>query len=168
MSEPLDKHRPFRDAVFISICTIIFAPPLVAIFVVMTNHIIRYFIPPTINLFKSDLFNDLMIAVEFSYVFGIIPAIFASFVVSICSWKFKALKLKNVLIISVLTMLIFVTLISILNIMNSGYSDLTYEVLLVFSGAGLFTGYILYKVFYRWLSVSKLSLVVDLDNKGVS
>ena len=163
MNEVLNIHKPFRDAVLIAIFTITFAPPMVAIIVVMIDYTIEYFMPSTVKLFKLDLLNYLTIAIWASYVLGSIPALLASFVAAVCAWKFKVLKLRNVLIISGLTTVVFATLISIL---DDGSSDLSFKVFFVLLGAGLLTGYNLHKIFYRWLSVSKLSLTVDLDNKG--
>ena len=155
MSEFTQQHEPIWDGLKIILFSVVFGCPIGGVFFAL----IVYFD----LLFTSDAksFGDILIVMPlialFSYLPGIAFALISALGVAIYAAIFRKLKAFNVLLI---TFIVVVPLIIFLFELDKRYSTNSgLEVMLIMIACCLVAAYFSYRLYYNWLSISKLHSV---------
>lgn len=163
MSEVESIHEPFWDSLKITLFLTIFGSPIGSIFFLLMTFFKSLFTESPINIFEVIGTSPLFII--FSYILGIVPALISSIGVAAYAWLFKRLSALNAVVITFILMVPF--FFSIFHLDKRTIAGTGLEQISILITCSVGAAYFSYRLYYNWLSISKLQTVSTKKESSV-
>jgi hypothetical protein len=159
VSEFVEQHEPIWDGLKIVLFSVVFGCPIGGFFFGIGLLVQSIFQGHPFSI--SEIITALTVFTLFSYAIGFAPALCSSIGISIYAWVFKKLTTLGVIIISfVILMPIFFAVVTQDNLPDIvSYSEVAYLIITWLTACSLVATYLSYRLYYNWLSISKLHSV---------
>jgi len=155
VSEAEHIHDPFWDSMKIILFLLVFGSPIGSIFFVLISLFSSLFSESPKNFF--EVIGILPLAIIFSYPLGVVPAFISSIGVAAYAWVFKRLSALNAVVITFILMVPF--FFSTFSLGKRTIAGTGLEEISILIACSVGAAYFSYRLYYNWLSISKLQTV---------